>query len=99
MDKQISKLSNKAAQILGDGADYIIIAHKDGLCGGAAKGNIDNIAQAFFALLHQQNGDLAKAVFRIIKLNAMNIIGNPSPYAIELSNAISNLIPENDEQV
>lgn len=99
MDKKISKLSDRAAKILGDDADYIIIAHKDGICGGAAKGNIDNIAQAFFALLHQQNGDLAKAVFRIIKLNAMNIVGNPSPYAIELSNALSNLIPETDEQV
>lgn len=93
MDKKIAKLSEKAAQILGDDADYIIIAHKDGLCGGSARGSIDNIAQAFFALLHQQNGDLSKAAFRIIKLNAMNIMANPSPYAAELSEGISNAIP------
>ena len=99
MDKKINKLSNKVAQILGDGADYIVIAHKDGQCGGSVYGNVDNIAQALFALLHQPDGDLAKAVFRIIKLNAMNIVANPSPYAVELSNAISNLIPEIDEQV
>lgn len=97
MDKKITKLSKKAAQILGEGVDYIIIAHKDGQCGGSAYGNIENIAQAFFALLHQQNGDLAKAVYRIIKLNAMNIVANPSPYAMDLSNALSNLVPETDE--
>ncbi len=97
MDKKIAKLSKTAAQILGEGADYIIIAHKDGQCGGSAYGNIENIAQAFFALLHQQNGDLAKAVYRIIKLNAMNIVANPSPYAMDLSNALSNLVPETDE--
>lgn len=99
MDKKINKLSKKAAEILGEGTDYIIVAHKDGQCGGNAKGNIDNIAQAFFSLLHQPNGDFAKAMFRIIKLNAMNIVANPSPYAVELSNALSNLIPESDEQV
>lgn len=99
MDKRIAKLSKKAAEIMGDGSDYIIIAHKNGQCGGSAYGNVDNIAQAFFALLHQQDGDLAKAVFRIIKLNAMNIVSNPSPYAVDLSNALANVIPDNDEQV
>lgn len=97
MDKKISKLSGMAAQILGEDADYIIIAHKNGQCGGAAKGNIDNIAQSFFALLHQADGDLAKAVFRIIKLNAMNIVANPSPYAVELSRAISNITSQSNE--
>lgn len=47
MDKQIKKLNKKAAEILGDNADYIIIAHKNGQCGGAARGDISNIAQAF----------------------------------------------------
>lgn len=99
MDKRIAKLSNKAAEIMDDGTDYIIIAHKNGQCGGSVYGNVDNIAQAFFALLHQKNGDLAKAVFRIIKLNAMNIVSNPSPYTVDLSNTLSNMIPDNDEQV
>lgn len=96
MDKKITKLNNVAAKTLGDGADYIIIAQKDGQCGGTMHGNIELIAQSFFALLHQDN-DLAKAVYRIIKLNAMNIISNPSPYAMDLSGALSNLVPETDE--
>lgn len=96
MNKKIDKLNKSAAKTLGDGADYIVIAHKEGQSGGTIKGNVDNIAQAFFALLHQDN-DLAKAVYRIIKLNAMNIINNPSPYAMDLSNALSNLVPETDE--
>lgn len=97
MDKQIKKLNKKAAEILGDNADYIIIAHKNGQCGGAARGDISNIAQAFFALLHQDNGELAKAVYRIVKLNAMNIMANQSPYAVDLSQSISKVLPESDE--
>lgn len=96
MDKKITKLNNQAAKILGEGADYIVIAQKDGQCGGTIRGNVENIAQAFFALIHQDN-ELAKAVYRIIKLNAMNIVKNPSPFAMDLSEAISNLIPETDE--
>lgn len=97
MDKKITKLNKKAVEILGDGADYIIIAHKNGQCGGSARGDIDNIAQSFFALLHQDNGELAKAVYRIIKLNAVNIMANQSPYTIDLSKSITNVLPEGDE--
>lgn len=97
MDKQISKLNEEVAKILGNDADYIIIAHKNGQCGGSARGDINNIAQAFFALLHQDKGELAKAVYRIIKLNVMNIMANPSPYAIDLSQSISNVLPEKND--
>lgn len=93
MDKMIEKLTKQAAKNLGAGSDYMIIAHKEGVCSGSVYGNAENLAQAFFALIHQDN-DVAKAVYRIVKLNAMNIISNPSPYAMDLMSAISNILPE-----
>lgn len=97
MDKQILKLSKKAEETLGNDSDYIIIAHKNGQCSGAFHGEAANIAQAIFALIHKDNGLLAKAIYRIIKLNAMNIMANPSPYALDLSEALSKVISETDE--
>lgn len=97
MNNKITTLSEMAEQVMGPDADYIVIAHKKGQCGGIVKGNIDNIAQTLFALIHQQGEDLSKAVFKIIKLNAMNIIANPSPYAAEFLAALTDVTPKDDE--
>lgn len=98
MKQKIDKLQKAAAKIFGDEADYIIIAHQDGPCGGVTHGRTEYIAQALFALLHQQDNELSQVVYRIIKMNVLNILSNPSPYAVDLARSINNVISKTNEQ-
>ena len=97
MEEKTKRLLDKAQSIMGKETDLLIISHKDGQCGAVSHGNTDNIAQALFSCMHQPGNPIGQAIYRIIKLNAMNILSNPSPYAVDLSEAIVNLIPEENE--
>lgn len=97
MEKKTNKLLEQATMIMGQKADILIIAHKDGQCGAVTHGNTDNIAQAIFSCMHQPDNPIGQAIYRIIKLNVMNILANPSPYAVNLTESITNILPEDHE--
>lgn len=97
MEKKTNKLLEQATMIMRQEADILIIAHKDGQCGAVTHGNTDNIAQAIFSCMHQPDNPIGQAIYRIIKLNVMNILANPSPYAVNLTESITNILPEDHE--
>jgi len=96
MEKKTNKALEQAMKIYGEDADILIIAHKDGQCGSVLHGNGENIAQAIFACMHQPNSPIAREMYRIIRLNVMNILNNPSPYAANLAETVVSMIPESD---
>lgn len=81
MKQKTEELLKKAQEIMGEGADFLIIAHKDGQCGAVAHGDTDTIAQAIFSCMHQPDNPIGQTLYRIIQLNVTNILANPSPYA------------------
>lgn len=97
MERKTNELLKQATEIMGQEADIIIIAHKNGQCGAVTHGSTDNIAQAIFSCMHQPNNPIGQAIYRIIKLNVMNMLANPSPYAVDLTESITNILPEDDE--
>lgn len=97
MKKKINKLQEQATKIMGQDADLLIIAHKDGQFGTVKHGDADNIAQALFSCMYQPDNPIGKAVYRIIKLYVMNLFANSSSYAIDLTKSITNIIQNKDE--
>ena len=84
MKQKTEELLKKAQEILGEGSDFLIIAHKDGQCGAIAHGDTDTISQAIFSCMHQPDNPIGQTLYRIIQLNVTNILTNPSPYAKSL---------------
>lgn len=97
MKQKTEELLKKAQQIMGDDSDFLIIAHKDGQCGAVAHGETDNIAQAIFSCMHQPNNPIGSTLYRIIKLNVMNMLRNPSIYAKDMLDSIDLIIPDNEQ--
>lgn len=81
MKQKTEELLKKAQEFMGEGSDFLIIAHKDGQCGAVAHGDTDTIAQAIFSCMHQTDNPIGQTLYRIIQLNVTNILANPSPYA------------------
>lgn len=96
MEEEINKLLEKAMEIMGDDTDIMIITHKDGKCGAVLHGDTDKLAEGIFSSIHHP-GPLGQSLYRIIKLNTMNLLSNPSPYAVNLSESIVNTLPESTE--
>ena len=84
MKQKTKELLKKAQEIMGEGSDFLIIAHKEGQCGAVAHGDTDTIAQAIFSCMHQPDNPIGQTLYRIIQLNVTNILANPSPYANRL---------------
>lgn len=97
MENRTNQLIKKATEIMGDDADILIIAHKDGKCGAVCHGSTDNVAHAIFSCIHQKNEPISKVLYRIVKLNVMNIISNPSPYAENILDSITSILPDDEE--
>lgn len=85
MKQKTEELLKKAQEIMGEGSDFLIIAHKDGQCGAVAHGETDTIAQAIFSCMHQPDNPIGQTLYRIIQLIVTNILANPSPYARSLN--------------
>lgn len=88
MENSVNNLLIEAIRTFGEDSNITIIVNKGDKCGTVIHGNIDNNARAMFACLHQQNEEVSKAMYRILKLNVMNIITNNSPLAEDLLNSI-----------
>ena len=85
MKQKTEELLKKAQEIMGEEADFLIVAHKDGQCGAVAHGETDIIAQTIFSCMHQPDNLIGQILYRIIQLNVTNILTNPSsPYVNRL---------------
>lgn len=99
MEKKTNELLEQALKIMGEDSDIMIIAHKNGQCGSVIHGSIDRNAQAMFACMHQEDEKVGNAVYRIIKLNAINLVTNPSPYAQDLMCSIEKAIDDKMKRI
>lgn len=99
MEKKVNDLLQESLNILGEDSDIMIIAHKKGQCGAVIHGSIDNNAKAIFACIHQPNNKIGAALYRILKLNVMNLLSNPTPYGQDLVNSISQIADSMSEEV
>lgn len=97
MNQKTEKLLEQAKLIMGDDADFLIIAHKNGQCGAVAHGETDNIAQSIFSCMHQPNNPIGQTLYRIINLNVANMLRNPSPLAGHMIDTINNILPEDEK--
>lgn len=93
MEKKAKKVLEQAIKIYGDDTDILIIAHNNGQCTSALHGNGEKIADALFSCMQNTNGPIAGEIYRILRLNVMNILYNPSPYAMNLMETIINMVP------
>lgn len=96
METRTDNLLQEAKKIMGKNADIFIISHKDGQCSAVTHGDSDNIAQAIFSCMHQPNNPIGAAIYRILKLNAMNMIANNSPYSADLLQSINSILPDDE---
>lgn len=94
MEKRTNELLKQAEKIMGHEADMIIIAHKDSQCGAVIHGSADKIAESIFSCMHQPNNPMGPALYGILKQNIINIIKNPSPYAIDMIETINDVLPD-----
>lgn len=92
MEEKVNELLNEAFRIIGEDSDIIIIAQKDGKCGSIIHGSVDNNARTVFSFIHQPNNKVGQALYRILRLNVMNILGNWSPFADDLLESIDSLV-------
>lgn len=99
MEQKTNELLEQAIQIMGEDADIMIVTHKNGQCGAVIHGNVDNCAQAVFACIHQTDDKVGNAVYRIVKLNAINLLTNPTPYGQDLSDSIEEAVDELMEEI
>lgn len=97
MKEKTNNLLQKALEVMGDNSDILIIAHKDGKCGAVVHGSNDTIAQAIFACMHQPGNAIGTALYQILRLNAMNIVGNNSKFASDLMNSIIQAMPKDED--
>lgn len=98
MEQKTQRLLEKAEKIMGKDADILILSHTNGKCGAVTHGSTENIAQAIFSCMHQPNHPIGQVLYRIVKLNVMNILNNPSPFAGDLIDAINNILSNPDEE-
>lgn len=91
MEGKINELLEKVMTTIDKDSDAVVLVHKGGKCGAVVHGNIEHNAMSMFSCMHQTEGELGTALYNILKLNVLNILGNPSPYADDLLNAINNL--------
>lgn len=97
MEEKLNRLLQKATKILDENTDLLIITHLEGNCGVVTHGNTDNLAQSIFSSMHQSERPISEVLYRIVKLNVMNILANPSPYSADFLDAINNVLPDHEE--
>lgn len=97
MEQKIKKLLEKTTKIMGEDADILVLVHKDGKCGGIAHGSTEALAESIFANIHNSADQMSSVLYRIIKLNVLNILGNPTVFAGDLMEAIESVLPEMPE--
>lgn len=98
MERKTNDLLEQAIKIMGEDADIMIVAHKDGQCGAVVHGSVENAAMAIFSCIHQEDDRVGQAIYGILKLNVMNLLGNPTPYGKDLIDSIEDMVDEMAEK-
>lgn len=88
--KKLISVQGRLIKTLGEDASTLIISEMDDECGAMVHGKITNIAQAIFAIIHDNKSGIGEDLYRIIKSVTLNIIANETPYAADLVNGILN---------
>lgn len=97
MEEKIQKVLSDCIATLGEDTDVMIVAHRKGKCGAVVSGEAEDVAKAIFAIIHQSGSPVAQKLYQILKLDAMNIAANESPYSVDFTKAVYQSIPESDE--
>lgn len=98
MQNKTNKLMEQAKKIMGENSDFMIICHKEGHCGAVTHGDTETIAQAIFSCMHQPDNPIGQTIYRILKMNVMNIITNPSPYTVDFVDTLATLFHKINNQ-
>lgn len=88
--KKLISVQGRLIKTLGEDASALIISEIDDECGAMIHGKITNLAQAIFAVIHDNKSGVGEDLYRIIKSVTLNIIANETPYATDLVNGILN---------
>ena len=88
--KKMISIQGKIIKTFGDDVNSLIISEMNDECGAMIHGKITNIAQAIFAVIHDNENEIGEDLYRIIKSVTLNIIANETPYATDLVNGILN---------
>lgn len=97
MKEKTQKLLEKVEKVMGVDADVMILSHDGGKCAAITHGSTENIAQTIFACMHQSDNSIGPVLYRIIKLNVINILNTPSLFAGDLIDAINNVLYNSNE--
>lgn len=100
LTKKMISLQKRALKDFGENTDSLILTFMDDQCGAILHGSVQNLAHSLFALIHDKKNDLGMDLYRILKLVALNIVNNETPYAADFLTSIinsANMPPEKDE--
>lgn len=90
LTKKMINLQKKALKDFGDDTDSLILTFVDEQCGAILHGSVQNLAHSLFALIHDKKNDIGMDLYRILKLVALNIVNNETPYAADFITSIIN---------
>lgn len=100
MEEKFNKMILRSSKAMSEKTDYLIVSYLDGLMGTTVKGNVNNIAHAFFGTMLKPGDPIGEVLFKILKLNVINILKNETEYANELLTAINNALEDDlDEKI
>lgn len=91
MEEKVNELLKEAFNLMGEDSDIVIIAHKDGKCASIIHGSVEINARSIFSFIHRPEDKVGQALYRILKLNVLNILGNNSPLSHDLIDSINDL--------
>lgn len=104
MEQKINELLKEAFRLMGEDSDIIIIAHKGKQCASVLHSSTDNIAKSVFSFIHQPENKIGQSLYRILRLNVLNMVSNGTAFANDLIDSINDLIDsktkdENDTEL
>lgn len=98
MEQKINELLNRALSLMGEESNILIVVNKNDQCGAIIHGKADEVAQSVFACMHHNTASISQNIYRIVKLNTLNILANSSPYTKDLLNSIERITDMQPEQ-
>ena len=88
MKDKLEKLRKKADKILGDDADYMVVAMNGDMCGTSLKGDAESVAQGIFATILTEDSELSLPLYSIIKRVVVGLLSSETPHALDLIDAM-----------
>ena len=98
MKKKTEELLQEAFRIMGEDIDIMIVTHNDGKCSASVHGSVENIAKSTFTFMHSPEDKIGQALYRILRLNVLNILGNWTTLANDFIEMIGKLVEKVTEK-